>query len=95
MKLSPEQVRHVAKLARLSLSDDEVRQLGGELSAILDAVALLGEVDTGGVPATVFSVSMASHARPDEVSGQLRPAEALANAPLVEGTSFAIPRVIE
>jgi len=95
MRLSPEQVRHVAKLARLALSAEEEALFGAQLSSILDAVETLAQVDTTGVPATAYVFDMAPHARPDTVTGQLETGVALANAPQVVGTSFAIPKVIE
>lgn len=95
MKLSPEQVRHVAKLARLALSADEEARFGAQLSNILDAVDTLAQVDTTGVPATAYVFPMAPHARPDAVIGHVGTDAALANAPQAVGTSFAIPKVIE
>ena len=93
MKLELEQVRHVAKLARLALSADEEAQFSTQLSAVLDAVESLSTVNTEGVPVTTLATMTAP--RPDEVSGELPVEVALKNAPQKEGTSFAIPRVIE
>ncbi|MDP1827127.1 MAG: Asp-tRNA(Asn)/Glu-tRNA(Gln) amidotransferase subunit GatC [Archangium sp.] len=95
MKLELEQVRHVAKLARLSLTSDEETRFATQLSAVLDAVEALSAVDTDGVPPTTFAIASATHARPDEVRDELPADVALANAPQKEGSSFAIPRVIE
>jgi aspartyl-tRNA(Asn)/glutamyl-tRNA(Gln) amidotransferase subunit C len=95
MKLSDEQVRHVAKLARLALTPDEAARFGAQVSAVLDAVEALAQVDTTGVPATAYVLPTAPHARPDVVSEQLAAGDVLANAPQAVGTSFAIPRVIE
>lgn len=95
MKLSVEQVRHVARLARLALTPEEEARLQGQLSAILDAVEQLSAVDTTGVPPTTFAVPTAAHARPDVPRDELPVERALANAPQVVGTAFAIPRVIE
>lgn len=95
MKLEPAQVRHVAKLARLALSAEEEARFGAQLSAVLDAVEALAAVDTEGVPPTTFAIASATHARPDEVREELPVEAALKNAPQKDGTSFALPRVIE
>ncbi len=93
MKLKLDQVRHVAKLARLSLSAEEETQFRTQLSAVLDAVDALAQVNTEGVAPTTFATFTA--ARPDEVRDELPVEAALKNAPQREGTSFAIPKVIE
>ncbi len=93
MKL--DQVRHVAKLARLALTPAEELTFATQLSAILDAVEALSTVDTTNVEPTTFAIANATHARPDEVSEELPVDVALKNAPQKEGTSFAIPKVIE
>ena len=95
MKLELAQVRHVAKLARLFLTPDEEIRFATQLSAVLDAVEALSAVDTTNVPPTTFAIVSAAHARPDEVRDELPVDVALKNAPQREGTSFAIPRVIE
>lgn len=95
MKLGPEQVKHVAKLARLALSADEEARFGEQLSQVLDAVEQLSAVDTTGVPPTVFGQQAAAATRPDEARGELSVDEALQNAPAKHDGSFAIPRVIE
>lgn len=95
MKLTIEQVRHVANLARLSLSADEEERFRSQLSAVLDAVETLAQVDTSNVPPTSHVLPAAVHARPDEVGAHLPVEKALENAPQKVGTSFAIPRVIE
>lgn len=95
MKLSEEQVRHVARLARLSLSPDELSRYQQQLSAVLDAVDALAQVDTTGVPPTTAAGPATPHLREDVVAGELGARAALGNAPQVEGTSFAIPKVLE
>jgi aspartyl-tRNA(Asn)/glutamyl-tRNA(Gln) amidotransferase subunit C len=94
MKLSPDQVRHVATLARLALTPEELAKTQAQLSAILDAVDALAQVDTEGVPATTV-LAQAKAPRPDEVQGQLPVDEALRGAPKAVGSSFALPKVIE
>ena len=95
MILELAQVRHVAKLARLSLTPEEEALFSSQLSAVLEAVDALSTVNTQGVPPTTFAISSALHARPDEVKDELPVEVALKNAPHQEGSSFAIPRVIE
>ena len=95
MKLELAQVRHVAKLARLSLSAEEETQFATQLSAVLDAVDALSTVNTDGVPPTTCAIASVTHVRPDEVRDELSVQDALKNAPQKEGSSFAIPRVIE
>jgi aspartyl-tRNA(Asn)/glutamyl-tRNA(Gln) amidotransferase subunit C len=95
MKLNPEQVRHVAKLARLALSAEEEARFGTQLSAVLDAVDQLAQVDTTGVPPMTFPTALPAHGRADVVEGELPTEDALANAPQRVGDSFALPRVIE
>lgn len=94
MKLSLEQVRHVANLARLTLSPEEEARTAEQLSAILDAVEALKAVDTEGVPPT-SALSSGKALRADEITGHLGAARAVDGAPQAVGTSFAIPRVIE
>ena len=91
MKL--EQVRHVAKLARLQLNPTEEALFSTQLSAVLDAVESLATVNTEGIAVTTLATMTA--ARPDEVRDELPVEVALKNAPKREGMSFAIPRVIE
>ncbi|MBL8940107.1 MAG: Asp-tRNA(Asn)/Glu-tRNA(Gln) amidotransferase subunit GatC [Archangium sp.] len=95
MKLTELQVRHVARLARLALTPDELSKYGAQLSAILDAVDALSAVDTTGGAATSVIGASTPHLREDVVAGEVGAKAALANAPQVEGSSFAIPKVIE
>lgn len=95
MKLTLQQVRHVANLARLALSAEEEARLLTQLSAILDAVEALDEVDTTGVPPTASVAAAGGPPRPDVPGGMWATEDVLANAPQRVGTSFALPRVLE
>jgi aspartyl-tRNA(Asn)/glutamyl-tRNA(Gln) amidotransferase subunit C len=95
MALTLEQVRHVAGLARLSLSPEEEARFGQQLSAILDAVAQLNELDTCDVEPTSHATLAAGLLREEVVRPSLEPARALANAPAKAGTSFAVPKILE
>jgi aspartyl-tRNA(Asn)/glutamyl-tRNA(Gln) amidotransferase subunit C len=94
MKLTVEQVRHVAKLARLELKGEDEAKLQGDLSRILESFEALSAVDTGDVPPTA-RVFPAQAVRPDEVRGELGVEKALANAPQKHGTSFAVPKFLD
>jgi aspartyl-tRNA(Asn)/glutamyl-tRNA(Gln) amidotransferase subunit C len=95
MSLTLEEVRHVAGLARLSLSAEEEALMRTQLSAILDAVAELSRVDTSAVEPTSHAAGEVAPWRADEVRPSFPPEKALANAPAKVGTSFAVPKIIE
>jgi aspartyl-tRNA(Asn)/glutamyl-tRNA(Gln) amidotransferase subunit C len=95
MKIDADQVRHVAHLARLKLTDEEVERFAGQLSAILDYVEQLNEVDTTDVPPTAHALPIHNVLRDDVAQPSLTPDEALANAPQREGDYFALPKVLE
>ncbi len=97
MPLSLDEVRRIAVLARLKLSPDEERTFQGQLSAILDYVAQLNELDVSGVEPMTHALAAGEQTplRDDEVHRSLPPDEALANAPAREETWFQVPRIIE
>jgi aspartyl-tRNA(Asn)/glutamyl-tRNA(Gln) amidotransferase subunit C len=97
MALSQDDVRRIASLARLRLSAEEERVFQGQLSAILDYVRQLEELDVSGVePMThALAAGEAPPLRPDEVREGLAPGEALAAAPARQDTCFLVPRIIE
>ena len=97
MSLSLDQVRRIAVLARLKLSPEEEQVFQGQLSAILDYVAQLNELDVRDVePMThALAAGEAPPLRDDVVRPSLGPGAALANAPAREETWFKVPRIIE
>jgi aspartyl-tRNA(Asn)/glutamyl-tRNA(Gln) amidotransferase subunit C len=95
MKLSLEEVRHVAALARLSLSADEEERYRHQLSAILEAMEQLKALNTDQVEPTSHAIAVEGMLREDVVVPSMDPAKALANAPAKVGTSFAVPKIIE
>ncbi|MFT3706111.1 MAG: Asp-tRNA(Asn)/Glu-tRNA(Gln) amidotransferase subunit GatC [Archangium sp.] len=96
MKISAEQVRHVAKLARLAITPEEEAKLVTQLSAVLDAVDELSSLDTKDVPPMTFAVTEGAGAtRADEARDELSVERALQNAPEKLNGSFVIPKVIE
>jgi aspartyl-tRNA(Asn)/glutamyl-tRNA(Gln) amidotransferase subunit C len=86
-----EEVLHVARLARLALSEDEVELMAGELSAVLDHVTRIAELDLEGVPPTTHVVELSGRLRPDEPRPSLPREVALAQAPAVSGDGFLVP----
>jgi aspartyl-tRNA(Asn)/glutamyl-tRNA(Gln) amidotransferase subunit C len=88
-------VDHVARLARLDLTDEERERMRAELSQILEHAEKIQALDLDGVPPTSHSVSIRNALRPDEVTPSLDPEEVLANAPEVEDGRFKVPRIIE
>ena len=95
MKLSLEEVRHVAALARLSLSAEEEERYRHQLSAILEAMEQLKAVNTDQVEPTSHAIAVEGMLREDVVVPSMDPEKALANAPARVGTSFAVPKIIE
>jgi aspartyl-tRNA(Asn)/glutamyl-tRNA(Gln) amidotransferase subunit C len=95
MKLSLEQVRHVAQLARLALTPEEERRYPGQLSAILEAMEQLNALDTRDVEPTSHASFGESVLREDRVKPSLGSDVAVANAPATVGTSFAVPKILE
>ena len=95
MSVSPEQVRHIAKLARIAMSEAELERLGPELNAIIGWVEQLGEVDTDGVEPLTAVIDQKLRLREDAVTdGDIRD-DVLANAPEAQHGFFAVPKVIE
>jgi len=95
MKLNREEVLHIALLARLGLSKDEVERFREQLSNILENFEVLQQVDTGGVPPTAQSIDLQNVLRDDKPDASLPPAEILANAPQKEEGFFRIRAVLE
>lgn len=94
MKITREEVEHVARLARLNLSEEELARMTGQLDNILAYVAKLDELDTKDVVPTTHAFSIKNAFREDEVVESLPREEALANGPNENGEAFIVPRVI-
>ncbi|HEY7660721.1 MAG TPA: Asp-tRNA(Asn)/Glu-tRNA(Gln) amidotransferase subunit GatC [Actinomycetota bacterium] len=88
-------IDHVAKLARLELTDAEKAQLREQLGAILEHAAKVGEVATDQVPPTAYAIPRANVLRPDDVTPSLARDDVLSNAPEVEDDRFKVPRIAE
>lgn len=95
MQLTTDEVRHVAELAKLALTEEEIVQYTQQLSAILDYAALLQQVDTSAVPPTPHILPLTNIMRADEPTPCLTNAEALANAPDSADGFFRVRAVFE
>lgn len=95
VRLSANEVRHVAELAKLRLSEAEIEQYAGQLSAILEYAERLQEVDTSSVPPTPYILPLVNVMRDDVTEPCLSNAEALANAPDSEDGFFRVRAVFE
>jgi aspartyl-tRNA(Asn)/glutamyl-tRNA(Gln) amidotransferase subunit C len=93
--LTRDDVRHVAHLARLGLSEDEIAQLEGELNHILEQYAILADLDTEAIPPTAQTIELETILRDDVVRPGLSLEAALANAPRREGAHIVVPAVID
>lgn len=88
-------VDHVARLARLDLSDEERTKMEAELGTILAYAEEIQALDLDDVAPTSHSVPLRNVMRPDEIKPSLAPQDALANAPAAEDGRFRVPRIIE
>ena len=95
MKLSREDVLHIALLARLGLTETEVDRLREQLSNILENFEILQQVDTSNVPPTAQSIPLRDVTRDDKVAASLPESEILANAPQKERNFFKVRAVLE
>ncbi|HEV3204544.1 MAG TPA: Asp-tRNA(Asn)/Glu-tRNA(Gln) amidotransferase subunit GatC [Gemmataceae bacterium] len=95
MALTPDDVRWVAHLARLELSEAELQTMTRQLSAILGYVNHLQQVNTEGVEPLAHPLPIHNVFRPDELQPSLPVDEALANAPLRRGNFYSVPAVLE
>ena len=93
-RLSAKDVRHVAALTHLSLTDEEVERMRSQLSAVLDHFQSLQTIDTAGVEATGHSTDVHSVMRDDEPRDSLQRADVLANAPHTEDDYFRVRPVL-
>jgi len=91
MAITREDVLHVAQLARLALTEEEIERFGEQLNAILAAVGKVSELDLSDVPPTSHPLDLANVFGPDEPRPSLPVEEALANAPEPEGDFFRVP----
>jgi aspartyl-tRNA(Asn)/glutamyl-tRNA(Gln) amidotransferase subunit C len=93
-RISRDDVAHLARLARLAVTDDELDLFAGQLDVILGAVARVGEVAAEDIPPTTHAVPLENVFRPDEVTPCLPRDAVLAGAPSVEDDKFRVPRIL-
>lgn len=89
------QVRKVAKLARLEMSEAEAEEFAGQLNAILDYVARMNELNTDGVEPLAHCLPISNVFREDIVKESLGTEKTLANAPQKDGAFFKVPKILE
>lgn len=94
MKITADEVLHVAGLARLEIEPEAVERLAGELATILAYMEKLNEVDTRSVPPTSHAIALTNAFREDVVHEHLPREQALKNAPSQDSGSFVVPKVI-
>ena len=95
MALTPRDVEHIAHLARLEVSDNEIADYVDKLSSIIDLVAELGRLDTTDVVPMAHPLDMAQRLRPDEVTETDHREQYQRNAPATEQGYYLVPKVIE
>jgi aspartyl-tRNA(Asn)/glutamyl-tRNA(Gln) amidotransferase subunit C len=89
------EVAHLARLARLAVTDEELDTFAGQLQAVLEAVARVRSVDTSDVPPMTHAVAATNVMRPDVVTASLPRDDALAGAPAAEDGRFRVPRILD
>ena len=92
--LTAEDVRHVARLARLYVTDDEVELFAGQLAVVLDHASDIEALDTGGVPPTAHPLPLVNVLREDVVTPGVERDEVLTMAPSAEDGRFRVPRIL-
>lgn len=92
--ISKQDVAHVARLARLSLTEEELEEFTGQLGAVLDHARDVEALDTAGVPPTAHPLPIRNVYRDDELEPPLDRDEVLAEAPSVEDHKFRVPRIL-
>ncbi|MBA2389573.1 MAG: Asp-tRNA(Asn)/Glu-tRNA(Gln) amidotransferase subunit GatC [Geodermatophilaceae bacterium] len=93
--ITREEVAHLARLARLAVTDEELQTFAGQLDVIIGAVARVGEVAAGDIPPTTHAVPVTNVLRPDELRPSLARDEVLAAAPAAEDGRFRVPRILD
>ena len=95
MSVSEKEVRYVADLARLKLTEDEAKKLAGDMNSILGYMELLNELDTTNIAPLEHVIDLDSRLRPDAAKTPLSHQDALKNAPDADSDYFRVPKVIE
>jgi aspartyl-tRNA(Asn)/glutamyl-tRNA(Gln) amidotransferase subunit C len=93
--ISRDEVAHLARLARLAVTEDELDMFAGQLDVILQSVARVGEVAAADIPPTSHAVPLTNVLREDVVAGCLPQQDVLAGAPDTEAGRFRVPRILD
>lgn len=93
-RISRDEVARIAALARITLGDDELTHLAGQIDGILDAVAVVQEAAGADVPAMSHPLEISNVTRPDLIRPSLMPEEALSGAPASEESRFRVPQIL-
>lgn len=93
-EITTDLVAHLANLARIALTPDEIEKLAGELGAIVDSVAKVSEIATADVPATSHPIPLVNVFREDVPGATLTAAQALAGAPEHDGSRFTVSAIL-
>jgi aspartyl-tRNA(Asn)/glutamyl-tRNA(Gln) amidotransferase subunit C len=92
-KITRQEVRHVAKLARLELSESEEERMTGQMNGILEYMDKLNELDTKDIVPTTHAIQLQNVFRPDSIDDSIDRKDTLANAPGTDGVNFVVPKV--
>ncbi len=95
MQITPELIKYLESLARITLSEEEEKKVGNELQDILTYIDKLNELDTKGVEAMSHSFSLTNVLRADEVKASMNPDEIVANAPESQDGAFVVPKTVD
>ena len=94
MKITKEEIAHVAKLARLNLDEDSISLFTKQVGDILAYMEQLNHLNTEGIPSTSHAIASTNAFREDEISPSISTKAALSNAPETENEMFVVPKVI-
>ena len=95
MKITPELIKYLESLARITLSEEEEEKVGNELQDILTYIDKLNELDTEGVEAMSHAFPLTNVLRADEVKASMSPDEIVANAPESQDGAFVVPKTVD
>lgn len=95
MQITPDLIKYLEKLARITLSEDEEKKVGNELQDILTYIDMLNELDTDGVEAMSHCFPVTNVMREDEVAHSMSPDEIVANAPESQDGYFVVPKTVD
>lgn len=95
MQITPDLIKYLETLARITLSEEEEKKVGSELQDILTYIDMLNELDTDGVEAMSHCFPVTNVMREDEVSASMTPDEIVANAPESQDGCFVVPKTVD